>query len=86
MQSRVYKLTPAEVVSIQTALNVHGNQGTFNPPDHDEITLGYSLSGLTPDGRQWLTLTILHEGFFEFAGMIWPRVDALMPPDAVPAN
>jgi hypothetical protein len=80
--SRTYTLTPAEVAAIRSAIPSipSGNTGEFNPPGHPEVTLGYSYDGISN-----LQVTILHDAWYESAGMIWGQLDKFMPPGSLPA-
>jgi hypothetical protein len=62
--------SPSQMIDARLQLGLpDGNTGQFNPPSHPEVTLGYSY-----DGVGILTLTILHEGFFEIAPMVWAAI------------
>jgi hypothetical protein len=80
MPSKSYPCTPEKFAQIRQDLAGAGvtlvftsptqNTGSFNPPDHSEITLGFAYLNGT------LTLTILHEAWYESADDVW---DGLAP-------
>jgi hypothetical protein len=66
MPSKTYTITPAKFAAAQQDLDLpEGNSGTFVPPGHSEITLGYALVG------DQLQITILHEAWYETADEVW---------------
>lgn len=69
MPSRTYQMTLDRFNQIADSLKMpRQNTGTFTPPDHDEITLGYAYVNGT------LTITILHSAWYESADAIWSRL------------
>ncbi len=83
MPQRIYTLSPAQVDAIRQAIPTlpAGLSGSFNPPDHPEVDLGYSY-----DGTSKLTVTILDDAWYETAGMIWGKLDAYMPAGSLPTS
>lgn len=68
--SKNYPLTQDKFTAALAALNLPpGNTGTFSPPGHSEITLGYAFVNGS------LQVTILHSSWFESSGMIFAALD-----------
>lgn len=68
---KTFPLTPEKFASLRSQLAAlgtilpDGDSGSFSPPGHSEITLGFAYA----DGV--LELTILHSSWYESSGAIW---------------
>ena len=49
------------------------NTGSFNPPGHSEITIGFAFAAGA------LQLTVLHESWYENADEIWSGLATYLP-------
>lgn len=80
-QTKIYTLTPDQVASFRAQFASTdnplpvGNFGKWSPPGHPEITLSFAY-----DGKSDLTLTILHDAWFETCGEIWGKLDSYLLP------
>lgn len=75
--SKNYPLTQDKFNASLLALKLPaGNTGTFVPPGHSEITLGYAfVPSATPDSPGDLQVNILHKSWLEPAGVIFSTLD-----------
>ena len=78
MPTKSYPLTPDQLAAIRTKAAASGltlpagDAGTFTPPGHSEITLGFAYA----NGA--LQITILHKDWYEPAGAIWNGLDPFL--------
>lgn len=87
MPTRTYTVTPDQLVTIRADLAAlgkplpPGNAGSFNPPGHPEVDLGYVYTG---DSK--LQVTILDDAWWETSGDVWDALDKYMPAGSLPAS
>lgn len=82
--SQSWSCTPSEFSFLVSQVSQGGGKivyisgsvysGSFNPPSHPEVTLGFVYNG-----TDTLVLTILHESFFEIAPEIWAALAPYLP-------
>lgn len=75
--SKNYPITQAKFAAALANLKLpSSNTGTFVPPGHSEITLGYAfVPGATPDALGDLQVNILHKSWLEPASVIFSNLD-----------
>jgi hypothetical protein len=87
MPTRIYTLTPAQLVTLRAELTAlgtllpSGNSGTFKPPQHPEVTLGVSYDGVSK-----LTVTVNDDAWYETAGEVFNALDKYMPAGSLPTS